>query len=56
MVDFSKMTDDEFRSILEDIVKEEGANILSIGGVYSELAEYFNNEVLSRWEREQEDE
>jgi hypothetical protein len=47
--DYSQMTDEEFRDILEDIVNEEGANILSIGNVYVELAEYFNNEVLDRW-------
>ena len=56
MTDFSKMTEGEFRNILEDIVEEEGANILSVPGVYSELAEHFNNEILERWEQEQEEE
>ena len=51
---YSKLTDKEFYNILEEIVNEEGANILTIGGVYAELAEYFNNEILDRWEAEQE--
>jgi len=48
-VDYSKMKDEEFQEILEEIVNEEGANILSIGDVYSELSEHFNNDVLDRW-------
>ncbi|MGW8178173.1 MAG: hypothetical protein ACWGQW_05305 [bacterium] len=47
---FDHMTDEEFRDILEDIVTEEGANILSIPGVYESASEHFNNEVLRRWE------
>jgi len=53
MSDYSKMTSEDFTRILETIVEEEGSNILSIGSVHSELAEHFNNEVLSRWEEEQ---
>lgn len=55
MTDYSKLTDDEFRRILEEIVVEEGANILSIGDVYVALAEYYNNAVLDRWEAGQEE-
>jgi len=47
--DYSKMTDEEFREILEEIVDEEGSVILNVGDVYSTLAEHFNNEVLARW-------
>jgi len=48
-VDYGSMTDDEFRKILEEFVDEEGVNILSIGDVYTILAEHFNNDVLDRW-------
>jgi hypothetical protein len=53
-MDYSKMTDEEFYDILEDIVVEEGRNILSIGDVFSILAEEYNNEVLDRWEAKKE--
>ncbi len=46
---YTAMTDDEFREILEEIVDEERSTILSIGDVYTTLAEHFNNEVLERW-------
>ena len=49
-MDYSKMTNAEFVEILEGIVKEEGANILSIPGVYEILSEFYNNEVLKIWE------
>lgn len=48
-VDYGSMTNDEFREILEEFVGEEGVNILSIGDVYTILAEHFNNDVLDRW-------
>jgi hypothetical protein len=54
MSKFDHMTDDEFRDILEDIVAEEGANILSVPGVYESASEHFNNEVLRRWEEKME--
>lgn len=50
MSKFDKMTQEEFDEILAEIVNEEGANILSIGNVYSELAEHFNNDVLGIWQ------
>ena len=49
-MDYSKMTNAEFVEILEGIVKEEGANILSVPGVYEVLSEFYNNEVLKIWE------
>ena len=47
--DYSKMTDEEFDLILEEIVNEEGANILTLGDVNALLREYFNNEILDTW-------
>jgi hypothetical protein len=47
---YGNMTDEEFYDILEDIVEEEGAGILSIPGVYESASEHFNNEVLRRWQ------
>lgn len=47
---YENMTDEEFQSILTDIVATEGTDILSIPGVYEILSEHFNNEVLKTWE------
>ena len=44
------ITNHEFDEILEEIVKEEGGDILSIPGVYEVLSEFYNNEVLKLWE------
>lgn len=56
-MDCSKMTDQEFREILEDIINElNAAEILSYGDVYSIFSEELNNEVLSRWEEKQKEE
>ena len=52
---YDKMTNDDFLRILSDIVKEEGAELLTVPGVYDVVAEWFNNEVLDRWEQEQAD-
>lgn len=50
---YAKMTDDEFDAILAAILdKMDGASILQIPGVYSEIAEHFNNEVLEKWEQD----
>lgn len=54
MTDYSKMKQEDFDRILEQVVSEEIAgNLLTIPGVYEVLSEHFNNEVLDRWEREQ---
>ena len=52
MADYSKMTNEEFEAILEEIVREEGVNVLSVPGVAEVLREYFTNEVLDRWASE----
>lgn len=48
----SKISTDDFARILGDILNEEGANLISIPGVYEIVSEHFNNEVLERWENE----
>jgi len=53
-MDYSKMTQEEFDSILEEIVAENAGDIFSIPGVYEVVSEHFNNEVLSRWEERNE--
>lgn len=50
MADYSKLTDEEFDNILIEILDEEPASsLLYIGGIYEIVAEYYNNEVLDRW-------
>lgn len=54
MVDFSKMTDEEFDNILMEIMNEEKASdLLIIPGIYEIVAEYFNNDILDVWEQRQ---
>jgi hypothetical protein len=48
-----RMTNKEFVGILEEVVKDEGSNILSVPGVYETLSEFFNNEVLKIWTERQ---
>lgn len=48
--DFTECTDEEFDTILSDIMDEEkGSSFLSIPGIYELVAEHFNNEILDRW-------
>lgn len=47
---YDDMSHEYEKKLLTDIVKEEGANILSIGNIYSELREVFNNKILDRYE------
>ena len=50
MADYSRMTTDEYVEILGEIV-EEGANILSVDGVYEALSAdtAIHNDVLGKW-------
>lgn len=51
---YDKMTSDEEHDILADLIHEKGVeHILSIGNVFSELREHFNNDILERWEEKQ---
>jgi len=50
MADYSKLTDEKFDSILENMVREMPAGeILSYSGVYEILREELNNAVLDQW-------
>jgi hypothetical protein len=52
--DYDDVSDEWFDETLRQIVSEQSAGqILAIPGVYEVLAEYFNNEVLSRWEAQE---
>jgi len=50
---YDYLTPDEFDRILAEIVKENAGCILTIPGIYEILSEYWNNEVLDRWDSEQ---
>lgn len=55
-IDYSKMTDAEFDSILKEIMDESPAStLLTIAGIYEIVSEEFNNEVLDRWAENQEE-
>jgi len=43
------MTDEDFNEILKRIMNEEGANMLSIPGVYELVSEYYNNDTIDEW-------
>lgn len=48
-----KITTEEFNRILVEIIREtDPITLLRVPGVYEALAEYFNNEVLEKWEKE----
>jgi len=49
---YDKMTYEDEARILTEIIREEGVAIMCIPGIYDILREYFNNEILSRWEEE----
>ena len=50
MLDYSKLTNEIFSEVLEEIVdKKTGSEILSIPGIAADLAEELNNEVLAEW-------
>ena len=53
MTTYDEMTNDDFDRLLMEIMDESPASaLLTIPGIYEIIAEYFNNEVLERWERE----
>lgn len=43
------MTDEDFVEILKRMMNEEGANMLSIPGVYELVSEYYNNDIIDEW-------
>ena len=48
-MDYDKMTDNEYDSILTEVVKENASILITIPGVYEAVSEFFNNDVLDRW-------
>ncbi len=50
------ITTEDFDRILEEIIDEEGAALLTVPGVYEATSEHFNNDVIARWTAEQEGE
>ena len=55
MVDYDKMTDDEFDSILYTLVDKYSAHYLMIiPGVYELVKAHYNDAVLNLWELTQE--
>ncbi|MDY0282382.1 MAG: hypothetical protein RBR35_17685 [Salinivirgaceae bacterium] len=50
---YAKMSQEEFDSLLNDCIKDNAANLLSIPGAYEVFSEHFNNEVLDRWTDDQ---
>jgi len=56
VLDPKDLSQERFDEILEDILYEQRASqLLAISGIYEILAEHYNNEVLKRWEAEEED-
>ena len=50
----TNITSEEFDRILEDILSEmKGNQLLDIEGFYEVVSEYFNNEILERYDEEQ---
>ena len=56
MSKYDKMTHDDFDRILRDIVDQSPASyLLDVEGVYEIASEEYNDEVLERWEEEQDE-
>ena len=54
MSDYSKMTTSDFDRILISILQETKASeLISVPGFYELVSEEFNNEVLKKWDEEQ---
>lgn len=51
---FEGLTHDDFTRILGEIVQEEGKAVLLVSGVYEVLSEFYNNDILDQWKKEQE--
>lgn len=57
MIDpYANMTHDDEVRIVQDILREEAPTLLGIPGIWEVLREEWNNEVLTRWEAEQDEE
>ena len=48
---YAKMTQEDFDTILEEIInKHPASHLLTVPGVYEVIREHYNNEVLEFWE------
>jgi hypothetical protein len=48
---YDEITQDEFKSLIEDVANEMGiAQVLAIPGVYEIVSEYLNNAALELWD------
>ena len=57
MTDYSKMTNDDFARILNELVNQSPASdLFNIPGIYELVSEDYNNMVLEYWQQEQETE
>jgi len=55
MKKYDKMTNDDFDRILVGILEESHASeLISIPGIYEVVSEFYNNEILDRWDEEEE--
>lgn len=53
MSKYKDMSQEDFDRILMDILREHtGEMLLDIPNIYEAVSEYFNNEILQRWEDE----
>jgi len=52
---YDNMIHEDEERIIADIIQEEGQNLLTIPGIWEVVREHFNNEMLDRWEKEQEE-
>lgn len=56
MIDYGKMTEDEFKDILGSVMDElHSKELLALPGVYETLAENLNYQVLAIWKEENEE-
>jgi len=49
---YGDITDEDFDRILGDLIEYEGKNLLTIEGIYNIVAEYFNNDILEEYKKE----
>jgi hypothetical protein len=52
-LDYSKLTDEIFETIIAEIVIEKGTDLLQNPKIYTVLCEELNDDVLERWEKKQ---
>jgi len=53
MANYDKMTTEDFDTLLVQIMNEHtGEQIFAIPGIYEVVSEYFNDEVLDRWAKD----